>query len=146
MVSASDPASALALLFALLIGHALADFPLQGEFIANGKNRHLPAPKLGDGGEPPKFLWIYLMSAHSLIHAGFVWAITGSMLLGFAEFVIHWAIDSVKMRRTHLIRAGPGTPRRHKAGLCGYYLDRLVLNYCRHGPTGSVRRIYPVRS
>ena len=96
MVSASDPASALALLFALLIGHALADFPLQGEFIANGKNRHLPAPKLGDGGEPPKFLWIYLMSAHSLIQAGFVWAITGSVLLGFAEFVIHWAIDSAK--------------------------------------------------
>ena len=36
------------------------------------------------------------MSAHCLTHAGFVWLITGSALLGFAEFVIHWIIDALK--------------------------------------------------
>lgn len=90
---------ALVLFFALTIGHALADFPLQGEFLSKGKNRHVPAPALADGDATPERLWIYLMSAHALIHAGFVWIITGSALLGFAEFVIHWIIDSLKCER-----------------------------------------------
>lgn len=90
---------ALVLFFALAIGHALADFPLQGEFLSKGKNRHVPPPPLADGDSTPKRLWIYLMSAHALIHAGFVWIITGSALLGFAEFVIHWIIDSLKCER-----------------------------------------------
>lgn len=90
---------ALSIFFALAIGHALADFPLQGEFLSRGKNRHLPPPPLADGDSTPKRLWIYLMSAHSLTHAGFVWIITGSALLGFAEFVIHFAIDTLKCER-----------------------------------------------
>ncbi|NNE93130.1 MAG: DUF3307 domain-containing protein [Verrucomicrobiales bacterium] len=94
--SVPDFSTALILFFALAIGHALADFPLQGEFLSIGKNRNIPAPKLADGDESPKRLWIYLMSAHSLIHAGFVWMITGSALLGFFEFVLHWIIDALK--------------------------------------------------
>jgi len=90
---------ALLLLFAFLIGHAIADFPLQGEFLSRGKNRHMPPPPLADGGSSPKRLWIYLMSAHALTHAGFVWIISGSALLGFAEFVIHWIIDALKCER-----------------------------------------------
>ncbi len=88
--------SALVLFFALTIGHVLADFPLQGEFLARGKNRHSPAPQLADGKESPPHLWVYLMAAHCLIHAGFVWVITGSAFLGLAELVLHWVIDVMK--------------------------------------------------
>lgn len=91
-----DLLSALILFFALVIGHAMADFPLQGEFLSRGKNRHLPPPRLADGDSSPRHLWVYLMSAHCLTHAGFVWVITGSALLAFAEFVIHWIIDALK--------------------------------------------------
>lgn len=89
-------ASALTLLFALVIGHAVADFPLQGDFLSRGKNRHTEPPKLADGKSSPADLWVYLMTAHCLIHAGFVWLITGSALLALAELVLHWAIDALK--------------------------------------------------
>ena len=36
------------------------------------------------------------MSAHCLIHAGFVWVITGGVLFALAEFVLHWIIDVLK--------------------------------------------------
>jgi hypothetical protein len=98
-VSDIDLMGALVLFFALAIGHAIADFPLQGEFLSRGKNRHLPPPPLADGDSSPRRLWIYLMSAHTLTHAGFVWVITGSALLAFAEFVIHFLIDSLKCER-----------------------------------------------
>ena len=89
--------SALVLLFAFLIGHALADFPLQGDFLSRGKNRNSPPPALADGrGGTPANLWVYLMSAHCLIHAGFVWVITGYAVLALAEFVLHWIIDVAK--------------------------------------------------
>jgi len=87
---------ALALLFAFAIGHAVADFPLQGDFIARGKNRHTPHPPLADGGEDRSRIWIYLMAAHCLIHAGFVWAISGLFVLALAEFVLHFVIDVFK--------------------------------------------------
>ena len=88
--------SAFALFFALLIGHALADFPLQGDFLSRGKNRHTEPPKLADGKESPRSLWIYLMTAHALIHAGFVWLFTGFLIFALAEFVLHWMIDVLK--------------------------------------------------
>ena len=91
-----DFKAALELLFLLLMGHALADFPLQGDFLSRGKNRNTTPPQLADGKETPRTLWIYLMSAHSLIHAFFVWAFTGSVVLGLAEFIIHWIIDALK--------------------------------------------------
>ncbi len=88
--------AALALLFAFTIGHALADFPLQGDFLSRGKNRNAPPPSLADGRTTPANLWVYLMSAHCLIHAGFVWLLTGYAVLAFAEFVLHWIIDVAK--------------------------------------------------
>jgi len=88
--------SALLLFFALIIGHAFADFPLQGDFLSHGKNRHITPPRLADGKGSPKSLWIYLMSAHCLIHAGFVWAISGLFVLALAEFVLHFVIDVLK--------------------------------------------------
>lgn len=88
--------SALALFFALVIGHAFADFPLQGEFLSRGKNRHNEPPKLADGKVSPPNLWIYLMTAHCLIHTGFVWVLTGSIIFALAELILHWVIDSLK--------------------------------------------------
>ncbi len=88
--------SALSLFLALCIGHSLADFPLQGDFLARGKNRNLPCPVLADDGQPPKRVWIFCLTAHSLIHAGFVWIVTGSVILGVVEFALHWLIDALK--------------------------------------------------
>jgi len=82
---------------ALAIGHALGDFALQGEFLATAKNRTANLDKFFGGAAPPsRFLWIYALSAHSLIHAGAVWAITGSPVLAAAELVLHWLIDFAK--------------------------------------------------
>lgn len=81
--------------FWLLVGHALADFPLQGDFIARGKNRHVK-PTYIPPGQTPQTIWPYCLSAHALIHAGFVAAITGSFALGLAELVLHWLIDFAK--------------------------------------------------
>lgn len=84
----------LQVLFALSAGHALADFPLQGEFLAMCKNRrHLV--RLKDPNLPPS-MWVSCMAAHCLIHAGMVWLVTGSSLLGAVEFVIHWMLDVAK--------------------------------------------------
>jgi len=100
-LSANDTGSALALFFALCIGHALGDFPLQGQFLAQGKNRHLTPPILADGAKPPKRVWIYCLTAHALIHAGLVWVITGSVVLGFIELIVHWIIDALKSENTY---------------------------------------------
>lgn len=75
------------LFLALLVGHALADYPLQGDFLAKAKNRANPIP-----GVP----WIHGLLPHAAIHGGFVGAITGSVWLGLAEFVVHCLIDDAK--------------------------------------------------
>lgn len=80
--------------FALSIGHALMDFPLQGEYIATGKNWRL-LKKLADPARPPA-IWIWCMASHCFMHGGAVWALTGSFLLGLIEFTIHWMIDVAK--------------------------------------------------
>ena len=86
--------AALHAFFALAVGHALADFPLQGEFLATAKNRkflvHLQDPCR------PASIWVLCLTMHCLIHAGMVWLITGSALLGLVELVLHWLIDLAK--------------------------------------------------
>jgi hypothetical protein len=77
----------VALLFWLLVGHALADYPLQGEFLAKAKNPTAPIPG---------FPWWQAMGAHSLIHAGSVAFFTGSIGLGIAEFFAHFGTDLMK--------------------------------------------------
>lgn len=77
-------------IFALLIfAHFLADYPLQGDFLARGKNRMAPIP-----GIP----FYHPLTAHAVIHGGFVGVITGNLGLGLAEAVIHWIIDDSKCR------------------------------------------------
>lgn len=75
-------------LFALMIvGHALADYPLQGDFLSKAKNHTAPIT-----GVP----FYQALGAHSIIHAGFVGVITGSIWLGVVEFVVHTATDYAK--------------------------------------------------
>lgn len=81
------PTNPILLFFALLIGHALCDYPLQGDFLARGKNRFNPLP-----GVP----WYWCLGAHAAIHAGAVWMVTGWWQLGAWEFVLHCLIDDFK--------------------------------------------------
>ena len=78
-------------LFALLVAaHALADYPLQGEFLARAKNRFNPVP-----GVP----WYQALGAHAVIHGGMVGLVTGSLLLGVLEVLAHFVIDDCKCAR-----------------------------------------------
>lgn len=82
-------------LFALLIGHAVADFALQSDSMARGKNRNRP-PENIPPGQVPMAIWPYWLTSHALIHAGAVWLVTGNMWLAAAELVVHWVIDFAK--------------------------------------------------
>ncbi len=79
------PDDPVGLFFALLVVHALADFPLQGSYLARQKVR-----ASADGTVE----WVVALIAHSLIHAGAVWLITGSRVLAVTEFILHALIDS----------------------------------------------------
>lgn len=85
---------AIQVIFLLCAGHALMDYPLQGEFLSTCKNRHL----LRERNDPtrPVQIWPICMTAHSLLHAVAVWAITGCFILCVIEFVLHWVIDAAK--------------------------------------------------
>jgi hypothetical protein len=83
--------SPIALFFALVIGHALGDYPLQGDFLAKAKNHTAPIP-----GVP----WYQALTAHAAIQAGIVWLLTGSSELALLEFVCHWCIDRWKCGMT----------------------------------------------
>lgn len=76
-----------ALIAAFFVVHALADFPLQGDYIAKQKSR----------AHADSFsVWVIALSAHCLIHAGGVWLVTGSLAYGIAELGAHALIDSLK--------------------------------------------------
>ncbi|MGX9148331.1 DUF3307 domain-containing protein [Mesorhizobium sp. 128a] len=77
----------LTMIALLLAGHALADYPLQSDFLARAKNRANPIP-----GIP----WYHGLLPHAAIHGGVVGLITGSLALGLAEFVAHGLIDDAK--------------------------------------------------
>lgn len=69
---------------AFVLGHVLADFPLQSEYLATQKVR-----STADSFQS----WIVGLSAHCIIHAGAVWIITGSLVFAAAELVLHGLID-----------------------------------------------------
>lgn len=77
----------MTLLFWLLVGHAVADYPLQGDFLAKGKNHRAPLP-----GVP----WWICQLSHAAIHAGAVALATGDVGWGCVEFVLHGLIDAMK--------------------------------------------------
>ena len=71
----------------LLFAHALADYPLQGDFLSKAKNHRQPIP-----GVP----WTHGLLWHAVIHGGFVGIVTGSVALGVAEVAAHMLIDYAK--------------------------------------------------
>lgn len=72
---------------ALLVLHALADFPWQGPFISEAKNPIRPVRNTP---------WELIMFWHAVIHGGFVWAGTGYLFLGVCEVIAHFVIDWAK--------------------------------------------------
>lgn len=76
------------LLFLMVAGHALCDFPLQPPQLASAKRV---------GGDPYLPWWAALLG-HGLIHGGAVALITGLWTVGVAETVTHAAIDGAKCR------------------------------------------------
>lgn len=77
-------------LFLLLAAHALCDFPLQGEFLAKGKDH---TTELG------RTWWPIALPAHALIHGAAVAKVTGSTRLGVIETVAHLLIDRAKCEK-----------------------------------------------
>ena len=78
------------LLALMFFAHCLADFPLQGDYLARFKDpNRFPKKK----GEPH---WTYIMLVHSTIHGGFVAILTGVWWLAVCEVVAHFLIDSWK--------------------------------------------------
>ncbi len=73
----------------LVIGHAIADYPLQGDWLSKAKNQTLtPVP-----GEE---IWQGALLSHAAIHAGAVQLATGSWSLAGFEFGAHVLIDHTK--------------------------------------------------
>jgi len=56
----------LAIFAAFVVVHALADFPLQGEYLARQKKRETASSKAE---------WLVALAAHSVIHGGGVWLV-----------------------------------------------------------------------
>lgn len=81
----------LTLFCALVFAHALADFPLQGDFLSKFKN-----PLLAVENPKAESIWMWALSYHCIIHAGFVWMLTGIWWLGLIEFCLHWILDFLK--------------------------------------------------
>lgn len=77
----------ITVLFLLLSGHAVADYALQSDFIANAKNQ---TTELG------KQFWVHVLPAHSLIHGLAVFLATDLIWLGVAETIIHGVTDYFK--------------------------------------------------
>jgi len=96
LIEVSGYASGITLLFALLIGHAICDFALQGEFLSTAKNRHANLDRFFGEKNIPRGLWFHALGAHSFIHAAPVWILTGSVGLAAIEVVLHWLIDFAK--------------------------------------------------
>lgn len=69
----------------LCAGHWLADYALQSDFLVKAK---IQGP-----------LRVYHLIAHAGIHGGVVLLVTGSVVLGFAEWFLHALIDEAKTRR-----------------------------------------------
>lgn len=86
----------LTILMLLVFGHLLADYPMQGTFLAHGKNRW--PDETGKAGVPGYPSW-YLLFVHSGLHAGMVLLFTGSPVLALAELVCHFIIDDRKCAR-----------------------------------------------
>lgn len=99
-------------MFGLVCGHAIADYGLQSDFIAKGKNRHTPT--VAPPGQKWQPVWPLVLSAHGFIHGFAVYLVTGWWQLGLAETVAHCLIDFGKCERRY-----------------GVYTDQLLHMACK---------------
>lgn len=83
----------MTLLFQFLVGHALGDYVFQRDIMARSKSRHADIFKTAGPGFPA---WYYWLASHALVHGGAVFIVSGSMLLGVVETVLHFLIDYSK--------------------------------------------------
>jgi hypothetical protein len=83
----------MTLFFQLLVGHALGDYVFQRDIMAKSKSRHADIFQSAGPGFPA---WYYWLISHALVHGGIVFLITGSVLLGLIETVLHTIIDFFK--------------------------------------------------
>lgn len=97
----------LALFFAFAIAHALADFPLQGDYLATMKRRDQSKNLSG---------WFIPLTAHSLVQAGGVWIVSGIPMIAALELCLHWIIDLAKGE-----------------GKIGYAMDQVLHLVCKAG-------------
>ncbi len=82
-----DIVNSLELLFVLVAVHFLCDFALQNDFIAQAKNHKTD---LG------KQYWYWVLPAHGFIHGLGVYLVTGSVVYGLIEVIVHSLIDYTK--------------------------------------------------
>ena len=95
--------------FALVLGHFVADYPLQSDFIAKGKNRFRPVdPASIPPGQKLMTVWPWILTAHAATHAAAVYLILGSPELAAAELLSHWAIDYGKCANRYGIHFDQG--------------------------------------
>lgn len=89
-------------LFWLVAAHFILDYPLQGDTTAREKNP-------GSTSELQKHVpWYYWMAAHAFSHGAPVAFVTGSVALGLAEVVAHFAIDLGKCKKLYNIHVDQG--------------------------------------
>ncbi len=74
----------LSMALLLLAVHWVADYPLQGDFLAKAKTQ---GP-----------MRAYHLIAHAGIHGAGVLLVTGSAWIGIAEWIVHAIIDESKVR------------------------------------------------
>jgi len=82
--------------FLLLFAHGIADFALQSDMMARGKNRHVFDKSKAPPGQKPCNCWFWWMLAHSLANGGLYYLFTSNILIGLIESIVHFIVDCVK--------------------------------------------------
>lgn len=77
----------MSMLALLILAHLLADYALQGDFMAKAKNHKAPIP-----GVP----WQTILVSHAAMHSLAVYLITGSAVCAAIEQFAHTLIDYYK--------------------------------------------------
>jgi len=87
------------LLFLLMCAHFVGDFVFQTDTMVSYKNpNNMPVTF---AGKRRKYWWKYFMTAHASTQALLVIAVTGNVMLGMFEFVLHFVIDYGKCMKKY---------------------------------------------
>lgn len=127
--------TALELMALLVFAHVLADYPMQGAFIALGKNRTKPL-----AGTP----WYQILSAHAVMHggmAGIVVVAAGlagnpglfniALPVALAETACHWLIDDWKCRSVARSCEGLAEGETERHCIRSYNIDQSLHLACK---------------